>query len=320
VYVLTPTEIQQGLSTPAFNMLAVAKQDAANVFFWGFIAALTIFAIFFISIGRVVERALVPAFRRIRPWAPHIARVTVGISFLAAAYYGATYGPELPMAPVFGQYVPLLQLILVVMGLCIIFGYFVRTAAVCALLLFGYATYRNGLYMLTYTNYLGEVLVLVLFGMHTHKDGLTGSLGRLARALEPYSFLILRVAFGTSLFYAALYAKVLHNDLALQVASLPLAGHMYNIAHYLHFEPHFLVLGAAIIEFLIAIFFLLGIEIRFTSLFLEFWLSLSLIYFGEVVWPHLILIGIPIAFICYGYDRYSVEGYFFKKRRLEPVL
>jgi hypothetical protein len=63
-----------------------------------------------------------------------------------------------------------------------------------------------------------------------------------------------------------------------------------------------------------------GIEIRFTSLFLEIWLALSLWYFGETVWPHLILIGIPIAFIFYGYDKYSLEGMVFKDPKRQPML
>jgi hypothetical protein len=44
------------------------------------------------------------------------------------------------------------------------------------------------------------------------------------------------------------------------------------------------------------------------------------LFFGEVVWPHIILIGIPIAFFVYGYDRYSVEGYFLKHGDCEPIL
>ncbi len=80
------------------------------------------------------------------------------------------------------------------------------------------------------------------------------------------------------------------------------------------------MLGAAIIELLIGTFFILGIEIRFTALFVLFWLSLSLSYFGEAVWPHIVLIGIPVAFIFYGYDKYSLEGRFFKRRGREPVL
>src|SRR3989338_2370258 len=117
---------------------------------------------------------------------------------------------------------------------------------------------------------------------------------RFTDRLKPLAFPILRICFGVSLIYASLYAKVLHNNLALQVASLPLAGHEYSLAQYLGFEPQFLVLGAAIVEILIGLFFVLGIEIRFTSLFLLFWLSLSLLYFSDTVSPHIILIGIPI--------------------------
>jgi hypothetical protein len=47
---------------------------------------------------------------------------------------------------------------------------------------------------------------------------------------------------------------------------------------------------------------------------------LSLWYFQESVWPHIVLIGLPIAFFMHGYDKYSLEGYFLKKGRREPVL
>jgi len=125
----------------------------------------------------------------------------------------------------------------------------------------------------------------------------------------------MRVAFGVSLIYASVYAKIMHNNLALAVTA-----HYPGMVAFFGFEPHFLVLGAAIIEIVLGLFFILGIEIRFTSLFILFWLSLSLWYFGESVWPHIILIAIPLAFVCYGYDRYSLEGLFFKKNGREPVL
>lgn len=124
----------------------------------------------------------------------------------------------------------------------------------------------------------------------------------------------MRVLFGVALIYTSFYAKILHSDLAL------LTVQKYDLTRYLHFEPHFLVVGAACVEIVIGLFFVLGIEIRFTSLFLLFWLTQSLLFFGEVVWPHIILIGIPIAFFFYGYDKYSIEGHFFKKGNIEPVL
>jgi uncharacterized membrane protein YphA (DoxX/SURF4 family) len=291
---------------------------------------LVVAAVFLISISRSLERRLDPILTRGRRYAALVARVTVGISFLAAAYYQASYGPELPLLPAYGAYTPVVTAVLVAIGILIIFGIYARAAAFVALLLFSYAVYRNGIYMLTYTNYLGEILVLLILGNHHGASptvSLKGEMGKLARwyqglakKLAPYSFALLRLCFGISLFYASIYAKILHNNLALDVASLPLGGHMVTIAAALGFEPHFLVLGAAIIEIVIALFFILGLEIRFTSLFLLFWLSLSLWWFGEVVWPHIILIGIPIAFILYGYDTYSLEGAFLKRGAREPVL
>jgi uncharacterized membrane protein YphA (DoxX/SURF4 family) len=332
VYVLTSSEIHTALATPSFDMLAVLRGDLLHFAFWGFITVLVIFAVFFISISRRLERWFDPLFLRARHLAAPVARITVGISFLAAAYYQASYGPELPLLPAYGAYTPLITGVLIVIGILIIFGIYARLTALIALLLFTYAVARNGMYMFTYTNYLGEILVLLILGSHHGASPRkqvrqrSGPLGQVLRPdllarLAPYSFALLRFCFGVSLFYASLYAKILHNNLALDVASLPLGGHMGTIAMALGFEPHFLVLGAAIIEIVIALFFILGIEIRFTSLFLLFWLSLSLLYFGEVVWPHIILIGIPIAFILYGYDKYSLEGWLFKKKGgWEPVL
>jgi hypothetical protein len=322
VYVLTPQEIATDVSAQPFDMVQVALQNLHQFIFWGFIAFVAISTIFFISIFRPIERLLNPFFLRARHWAPTICRVTVGLGLLAGAYYQASFGPELPYAASFGILGPAIRIIVVALALCFISGMWVRPAAFVALLLFGYAIYRNGIYMLTYTNYLGEFLVIFLLASHVWGKRVSGKdvWARIASAAAPYEVVIVRVAFGISLFYSALYAKILHNNLALDIASLPLAGHAHGIAYYFGFEPHFMVLGAAIIEILIAVFFILGIEIRWTCIFLEFWLALSLWYFGESVWPHLILIGIPVALFFWGYDHYSLEARFFKRGRLEPVL
>lgn len=335
VYVLTPTEVQSGLQTPAFSEIATAFSNPSQFAFWGSVAVLVILTVFFISTRRSLERWLDPVLNRGRRYAAPVARITIGLSFLLAAYYGATYGPELPLTATFGAAAGVVKILLVTLGVLLIVGTYTRIAAFAALLLFGVAAYLHGSYMLTYTNYLGEIILLLILGSHhgahpqtaaarararRHLLGLADVVEPLAKRLAPYSFAILRVCFGVSLFYASFYAKILHNNLALQVASLPLAEHAHTLAYVFGFEPHFLVLGAAIVEIIIALFFILGIEVRFTSLFLLFWLSLSLWYFGEVVWPHLILIGIPIAFVLYGYDHYSLEGRFFKRGGREPVL
>jgi uncharacterized membrane protein YphA (DoxX/SURF4 family) len=330
VYVLSPEAIHYGLTTPAFSAWDVVTTNRAEFLFWTFVAVLLVFIVFFVSISRVVEAALDPFLRKLRPYAPVVSRVTIGLSFLAAAYYQAVFGPELPIAATFPGVTSLVSAVLVIVGTLITLGIYTRQAALAALAVFLVYVHQYGWYMLTYTNYLGEIVVLLILGghrigLHAHAErygrGLRGFAGKVAERLAPYSFVLLRIAFGVSLLYASIYAKFIHNQLALSVASTPLAGHAATLAANLGgFEPHFLVLGAGIVEIVIGLFFLLGLEIRFTALFLEFWLTLSLVYFGEIVWPHLILIGIPIAFLFYGYDRYSLEGFFFKHGDREPVL
>jgi len=284
--------------------------------------------VFITSISRRLEAALNPFFTRVRSYAPAVARVTAGLAFFMSAYHSSLFGPELPLSEIFGSYASAARLLIVLIGLLVLAGLWVRVAAILLALLFSVAVMKHGWYMLTYTNYIGEVIVLLIIGAHrvslerVHSGfrSLTHLFKGIEKHYSKYALLILRVAFGTSLIYASLYAKFVHNFLALQVASTPLAGHAFEIAHYMGFEPHFMVVGAGIVEVVIGLFFILGLEIRFTALFLEFWLCLSLWYFGEAVWPHLILMGIPIAFFLYGYDQYSLEGRFFKHGQREPVL
>lgn len=323
VYVLPSETIQQALMTPAFSEWSVITQNSDQFVLWAFIGALVVFCVFFISISRSLENALDPLLAKLPPYAPLVGRVTIGLALIAASYYGALFGPELPIRETFGALTDAVRTLLVVAGIMITVGFHPRIASIFVLTLFGVEVFTHGIYMLTYMNYLGELIILLILGAHIlafhskHVDKLRAPKWflRAKNTLTPYAFLILRVAFGISLIYSSVYAKVIHNQLALSVAyAYP------DVVHFFGFEPHFLVLGAALIEILIGLLFVLGIEIRFTSLFLLFWLSLSLWYFGEVVWPHLILIGIPIAFIFYGYDRYSLEGWLFKRDGKEPVL
>ena len=106
VYVLTPAQITDAVHMPPFNMLAVAEQNLGQFTFWAFISTLVVFIVFFSSISRWLEKKFDPFFTRIKKYAPAIARVTVGVSFLAAAYYQASYGPELPLAPAYGIFTP----------------------------------------------------------------------------------------------------------------------------------------------------------------------------------------------------------------------
>lgn len=324
VYVLSPEAFEAGKNALSFSFLEIFQNNTYETILWGSLVGFLIITVFFISISQKVEMKLDPFLTRIKHYAPFVARVTAGLGFIACGYYGALFGPELSFAFMFGDFELLVQTLFIIMGACFVFGFATRMFGLLALCFFCIGIYHYQWYMLTYSNYFGEIVVLLLVGSHklsidtTYKDTIFGTFkhlrDRIARLFGEYAFLILRVSFGLSLIYASVYAKFLHNQLALAVVE------QFNLTAVFPFAPEFIVFGAAIIELLFGIFFILGIEIRFTSLMINVFLGLSLLYFGEVVWPHIILIGIPIAFMCYGYDRYSLEGYFLKRGNREPIF
>lgn len=323
VYVLEDDVIETAIQSPSFSFLPVIQKDINLFLLWSLITIIILVVIFFASISRPLERMLDPFLAKLPRYAPLIGRLTVGATLFAAAYYGALYGPELPLSETFGALTPAITILLVVGGIMITLGAYARVAALGLLLLFFTEVAQRGWYMLTYAPHAGELLLIYLLGahhvaVHAHKHDVERRAGwvlRVKEYLAPHAFMILRISFGASLIYSALYAKVIHNNLALAVTEA-----YPSLVAFFGFTPEFLVLGAAIIEIVVGLLFVLGIEIRFVSLFILFWLSLSIWYFGEVVWPHIILLGVPIMFICYGYDKYSLEGYFFKKDGREPVL
>lgn len=328
VYVLSPDQINQALITPPFLRWDTIVHSLEQFVFWTIVAALTVSVVFFLSLSRWIEQALYPFLNRLKKYSFTISRVTIGLGFLIAAYVGDSFGPELTLTSTFGSASPIVSGLMIAAGLLIIFGYMTRWAALVCLGVFASVAYVHGWYLLTYTNYLGGIIALLILGGHHAsiegaRDFTKSSLGlvdRLAKEIAPIAPALLRICFGISLLYASLYAKWIHNNLALQVTNLPLAGHPFNLAHYFGLDPQFMVMGAGIVEIVIAVFFILGIEIRFAALFLEFWLTLSLLYFGEAVWPHIILIGVPIALFFHGYDKYSLEGKLFNREKLEPFL
>lgn len=316
VYVLSPERIAEDLANPSPNPFGAFDTNRFQFFFWGFLAFVAVTTIFFASITHRLEVFFEPFLTRARPWAALVARVTLGVCLVASAQNNALFGPELPFVN-FGMYGFLVQWALTCAGTLIILGLFTRSAALLAAVVFAAGVVLYGSYMLNYTNYAGEMLVVLLLGggkwaadnLFT-KHYLTTRLQK----LEPYAFLLLRIAFGISVAYAAIYAKFIHSNLALSTIA------EYNLTAFFLFDPLFIVLGACIIEIMMGVFFIIGFEIRHTALFFLFWIFLSLLYFGEAVWPHLVLVGVNIALFMYGYDKWTIQGRFFNRGKLQPFL
>lgn len=317
VYVLSADEIRFAMSAPRPDFLGSMHAHLGQFLLWGGIGTVFLLGLFFISIARPLERALDPVLLRLKNYAPHVAQVTIGLALIASGYYGAIFGVELPLSASFGGAAHFVSIILMIAGVMFVVGFFPRIAALVTVALFVVLVAKYHVYMLNYATYLGEAFTIALFGgAHTVTHA------RIPRALtkmiegpiHDYKFLILRVLFGISLIYASLYAKFFHGALALETVS------KYNLTHIFPFDPVFLVLGAMLIEILLGVCFMIGFEIRFASLFFLVFLIMSLTFFGESVWPHLILIGTALAMFLHGYDRYTLSMRLGRRHGGEPIL
>ncbi|MDB5237786.1 MAG: hypothetical protein JWM46_56 [Candidatus Kaiserbacteria bacterium] len=324
VYVLPPDLIAHDLTMPGLQVLDILHDHTASFFFWMFITIWAILTVLSISVSKPVERYLSPVLRPLKRYAPLVARLTLGIAIFASGYFGALFGPELPFTSfVAAGIVPTLEILMMALGALITIGLFTRAASALLIIVFAASLPHYGSYMFTYANYLGEMFITLTLGnasfaidryFHHRYPHVFHTL---LLWCEERAFVILRVSFGISLIFASVYAKYIHAQLALDTVT------RYGLDTVFPFQAPFIVLGAFAIEVLLGLFFLFGIEIRFASLFLLFWLSLSLLYFGEAVWPHIILAGVAIAIFMHGYDRYTIELRYLRrsgKRATEPVF
>ena len=320
VYVLSHEQVQAVLNSNSPNPFTAISANKIQFFAWTFIGAMTVSIVFLVSIMRPLEKKIDPILFNIkRKFGFIIVRVTIGLSLMASGYYHALFGPELPLKDIVGPYSNIFSIALAIIGFCILIGFMTRAMGIAALCISLIGIYKYGPYMFTYSNYIGDIIFVGFLGAHVwsvdkHFLRWHGFMGVIERFAEKYAFLILRITFGFSLIYASVFAKFIHSELALHTVL------DYNLTNYFHFAPLFIVLGAGIVEITLGTFMMIGFEVRFASLFLMFFLTLSLIYFGEAVWPHIVLFGGALALFVHGYDRYSVEGYFFKNAQYEPVL
>lgn len=321
VYVLDSASIARDIAAISPNPFTAYYGNEWLFFVSGIIAIVVTLTIAAASVFRVFEAALDPFLFKIKKYAHVIERLTLGVCFVAFGYYASLYGPELPFTDIFGSFTAGMQIVFIVMGVMLFVGYRVRLVAFLAMFLVLIAFIEDGWYVLTYLNYIGSLLFLVILGAgrwsldaKRHDGSLETRIKHALRRYEHLAFPILRITLGISVMLAAVYAKYVHSALALDVVTT------FHLTTYFPFDPLFVVMGSLIIEFLAGLFLVIGFEIRWTLLFLAFWLTLSLLYFTEAVWPHLVLFGLAVSLFCHGYDQYTLEGRFLKKRKHEPFF
>ncbi len=319
VYVLPLDVIQNAMGNPSPDPFSAYIGNELTFFFWAFVSFVVVSTVAAATFFRLFERQLTPHLLRLKRYALPVARLTAGISTMSFGFASALYGTEMPFDTLFGGAAPLMQIFFLLAGLSITLGIFTRPFALLLALIYLYSAWIYGWYVLTYTDHIGLYILLILLGggglslsrrLHINEVNAPAFIER----LRPLAFPIMRACLGFGVLFASVYAKYLYSSLALNVVVL------YDLTKYFPFDPLFVVLGALIIEFLIGLLLFFGVAIRWTLVFLAFWLTLSLLYFQEMIWPHIILFGLAISLFMHGYDRFTLEGRLLKKRGSEPVL
>ena len=145
--------------------------------------------------------------------------------------------------------------------------------------------------MFTYTNYAGEFIILAVIGSRVLSvDGWSRMPKWGMSLVQKYQSVFLRVFYATSLGFSALYANFLHPDLALSLIN---NYHLTQFS-YISSDPKLLLLIIGLLELLIAVFILVGFQLRFVVLLSLFLTTFSIIFFNELVWPNIITYGISL--------------------------
>lgn len=314
----TQTKLVANVNKQSVSLQSIIRDHLGEVFFWLIIVVTTIVIALLISITRVFEKWLDPLLFRIKRFAPYIMQTIFGIGLILSAYYSSFLGPALPLADVFGSYVNVVQWMLYIGGSMLVLGIYPRLVSFAVLLVGLPLAFQHTNHLLQHAVYIGEAGTVFFFGGAYHafsastKD-LAGITKQIRLHLHKYKFAILRVFLGISILVSAIFSQQLTPEsLPSTVIESSLVGYFPDLSFFL-----FTVIT---IEVILGLFIMVGFEIRFASLTYIAFLAFSVIFFQQVAWPHLILIGTPLAMLTHGYDKYTLGGRLFSRGNLEPIL
>lgn len=309
-YVLDPEYFKNVMNGPVSLHAFAALRDPGNImtFLEITLGIVLAFGLHFLFRRSPVGRRFYANWEKLSAWGSLVVRLAISASFFFSALSGSFLGPEVPLSVL--PWAPMLRVALFGASFMFLFGFLTELAAGVSLVIFCLAYAKFGLYLATYLNYLGEILVLLLFGSRRFSlDKLIlGARRRWAKFAE-YETTIVRVFYGLALSYAALTVKFLHPQLTLQVVE------QYHLTKFWYLFPHdplLVALGAALAELAIGIFIILGLELRLTVLISLIYITLSLLYFREAVWPHLMLYGISVNLLV-ARQKHSLDSWLDKK-------
>ena len=313
-YVLTHQQIQADLKDNTFSVWSALNNSgnievALAVGTISIIGIILYFLFFYSKFGKILDFYL----QKLEPMGHVILRMALGASLIASAHFNSFLGPEIPLISL-----PLgiiLKPILYILGAMIALGVWSEMAGAISfiLLVISSSIYRD--YMLTYFNYFGEFLVLMIFGSRIFSlDRILYKVKLSAEKYHDLELAIIRVTYGISVIYPAITYKLLHPAIIVNIVN------QYNLNQITWLFPHdplLISLGTGLTQIAVGVFLILGFETRLSALVTLVLMTMSVLFFKEAVWPHYILLSLALYLIINNGGKYGLDEYF---KKSDPEL
>lgn len=291
-YVLPKAEIAAGMADWSINVWS-SLQTPGNLliafkFGAGFIALLV--AYFFFQRSTWGD-AFDSWMRKGESFGDSVLRIVLGASLIFSAYLHSFLGPELPLSSIPGG--NFWSIIMYILGILLVTGLFSRVAGLGAMVIMLLATLVYKDYMLTYFNYFGEFLTLVIFGSYVFSLDKLFALKKavVSRTTRNWEALIIRVTYGISIWYPAISIKLLHPIIIVWIVQ---QYHLNQITWMFPQDPVLIALGTGLTQIAVGLALMAGFETRLMAAITFVLYVMSILFFKEVVWPHYILLALSL--------------------------
>jgi uncharacterized membrane protein YphA (DoxX/SURF4 family) len=316
-YVLSEVQINSGMRDWSINVFN-ALQDPVNVrlsLIIGSLITLAIILYYYFEKSRA-GLWLNEKLQNLEPLGHVLLRVALAASFLASALTYSYLGPEISVYSLpLGN---IIHIALYTVGFMLLFGLFTEIAAVVSLLIIILATFVYKDYILTYFNYYGEFIALILFGstVFSLDRYFFGKASRWREKYKQWEIAIIRITYGISILYPAISIKLLHPTIIIQIVE---QYHLTKFHWLFPSDPLLISLGGGLLQVLLGIFLIVGFATRFSALATFILMLLSVIYFKEAVWPHYILLALALYLMINNGGELSLDHKIMKKTRLSKI-
>lgn len=233
-----------------------------------------------------------------------IARLSLGIALIGAGTAGAFISPVLSGSAS-------LALLEILVGFMLLLGFLLTPAYITAVIIFFVGAVTSP-YLFGNLDFLA--LVVSAFALSNARPGLDDILGigawNMGGRIKHLVPLMLRIGLGSAFVFLAVYEKLLNpHDSELVVQT-------YNLMQVIPVPASLWVLGAGLIELVLGILLVLGLEVRLVSIISFIVISLSFFYFKESVYSHVTLFGALSMLIVTGAGKWSLDSLFARNKTI----